>query len=212
MMRLPVRSETDAFWLVVVLVGALGASLLIGFLVAPVAGVVAFAFAMLVGVIWDLNASEPRSELSEAERIGHRTGTHADRLVLVVANATPRPEQLHRALVRPGEPAPVLDVLAPVLQSRTHFVTTDIDHETAKATLRLRTILNWAAVAGLDASGEVGDPINPLAGLADELRSHDVDEVLVTAHTPERANWVEAAIIDGLRNEVRVPVRRLIVT
>ena len=210
-MRLPVRSENDAFRLLLLFTAVLAAALLAGFLVAAIAGVLVFAFAMLAAVIWDLHASEPSSVLSDAERVGHRSGVHAQRLVLVVANATPRPDELLRALLRPGEPPPVLDVLAPVLQSKAHFVTTDVDEERARATLRLRTILAWAARYGLTASGEVGDPIDPFAGLADELRSHDVDEVLVTAHEPERTNWVEAAIIDGLRDQIRVPVRRLVV-
>jgi hypothetical protein len=211
MMRLPVRSESDAFRLLLLFVAVLGASLLVGWLLAAIAGVLVFGFAMLAGAIWDLHTSEPPSILADAERVGHRSGVHAPRLVLVVANATPRSDELLHALVRPGEPTPVLDVLAPVLQSKAHYVTTDIDEEKAKATLRLQTILAWASRQGLCASGEVGDPIDPLAGLADELRSHDVDEVLVTAHAPDRASWVEAALINGLRDQVHVPVRRLVV-
>jgi hypothetical protein len=211
MIRSPVRSESDAFRLLLFLVAVLGVALLVGWLVAPIAGVLIFAFALLAGAIWDLHASEPSSVLSDAERVGHQSGARTPRLVLVVANATPRSDDLLHALVRPGEPAPVLDVVAPVLQSKTHFVTTDIDEETARAALRLHTILAWAARQGLSAFGEVGDPIDPFAGLADELRSHDVDEVLVTAHRPERRSWAEAELLNGLRDQVRVPVRRLVV-
>ena len=210
-MRLPVRSERGAYWLVVACVVTLAVSLLVGYVAAPMLGVVALGTAVLVGLSRNLSAGEPKSLLRDAEQAGHRYGAHEQRLVLVVANATPTADQLVDELMRPGTPVPVLEVLAPVLQSRTHFVTTDIDRETAAAQQRLAEILAVVRARGLKASGEVGDPIDPFAGVADELRSHDVNEVLVTTHAPDSATWVESAIIDGLRDQLRVPLRELVV-
>jgi hypothetical protein len=61
------------------------------------------------------------------------------------------------------------------------------------------------------ATGEVGDPIDPLAGIADELRRYDIDEVIFTTHTPERANWLEAGILERARAELGIPVRHLVI-
>jgi hypothetical protein len=209
--RIPVRSETDAFWFVVVSAVVIGIALLVGYLAAPVVGVAVFAVIVLLALIWDLALGEPRSGLREAEAVGHRDGVHRGRLVLVVASATPAADQLVRELIRPGTPVPVIEVLAPVLQSKTHFVTTDIDRETAAARQRLAEILASARRSGFKASGEIGDPIDPIAAVADELRSHDVDEVLVTVHERDRANWVENTIIDELRDQLRVPLRELVI-
>lgn len=210
-MRLPVRSERAAFWLLVACVVTLAGSLLVGYLVAPILAAVALGIGVLVGLGRNLSAGEPNWLLREAERAGHHYGAHEQRLVLVVANATPTAGQLVDELTRPGAAVPVLEVLAPVLPSRTHFVTTDIDRETAAARQRLDEILAVARARGLKASGEIGDPVDPFAGVADELRGHDVNEVLVTTHARDSATWVESAIIDGLRDQLRVPVRELVV-
>jgi hypothetical protein len=146
----------------------------------------------------------------DAERTHHREGIHAPRLVLVVANAVPDANELWHELVRPDAPQPVIEVFAPVLQSRTHFVATDIDREITEAQRRLERILAWAGQHGIPAHGEVGDPISPIATLTDELRSYDVDEILVTEHPPEQASWVESALIEELRNQARVPLNELV--
>jgi hypothetical protein len=210
-MRLPVRSEEDAFHLVVALVVILGLCVLVGSLFGLALGGVVFAVGFVAALVWDLVSGEPRSQLGEAEKAGHRHGTRAGRLLLVVANVCPQRDQFVRALVRPGQPLPVLDIVAPVLQSRTHFVTTDIDRETLAARQRLDDILACAAEHGVVTSGRVGDAIDPLAGITDELRRYHVDEVLVITHPHEDANWVEAAILEGLQNQVHAPIRELVV-
>jgi hypothetical protein len=209
--RVPVRSEEDAFWLVVGLVVLLGAALLVGHLLGTLVGVGVFAAGALAAIVWDVVSHEPSTRLAEAEQVGHRRGAHAQRLLLVVANASPAPDVLGRELLRPGAPAPELVVVAPVLQSRTHFLATDIDGETGEARQRLAEVLACASAHGLTASGRLGDPIDALAVLADELRSHDVNEVLVTLHDHEHANWIETGILAALQDQLRVPARTVIV-
>jgi hypothetical protein len=43
------------------------------------------------------------------------------------------------------------------------------------------------------------------------LRTHDVNEVLITTHDRGHANWVETTIIDGLHNQLRLPIQELVV-
>jgi hypothetical protein len=126
-MRLPVRSETDAFWLVLACALVIGLSLLVGYLFGSLAGVLVFAAALLAALVLDHIAREPSRLLADAEQTGHHLSVHAQRLVLLVANAIPAADELRKELLdRPdGDRELVLEVLAPVLQSRTHFVTTD---------------------------------------------------------------------------------------
>jgi hypothetical protein len=129
----------------------------------------------------------------------------------VIANETVTGDALSEQLIRDGAPRPILDVVAPVLQSRTHFVTTDIDRETAAARRRLRQTLLWAAEHDIEATGVVGDPIAPLAAIEDELRRHDFDEVILAMHPQEHTNWLETQLLERARAQLSIPVRRLVI-
>jgi hypothetical protein len=204
-MRLPVRSETDAFRAVVVAVAIVFASLLFGNLTGAklaslILGTILLCIALIARTL--LGDQRARSSVREAEAEGDLAPS--PRRILLVASETPTTEQL-RAL-RASGPRAILDVHVPVLQSRTHFVTTDIDHETELARRRLRRTLSLADKAGLDASGQVGDPIDPLAGIEDQLRRHHIDEVIVATHSRRDANWVESELLEQLRGQLDKPL------
>jgi hypothetical protein len=211
--RLLVRSEPEAFRLTVGVVLAVALAVLIGYLFGPLIGVILLAAFALVALLWDVVAiREERSALGDAARLGHRRGDGEDRPhVLIVANETVTGDALLGEIERRGRPRPVLDVIAPVLQSRSHFVTTDIDRETEVARLRLRQTLAWAADHQLEASGVVGDPIAPFAAVEDELRLHDFDEVVVATHPDEQANWLEARMLERMRQQLDVPVKQVVI-
>jgi hypothetical protein len=206
-MRVPVRSESDALHAAWGLAAAVGLSLLVGAFLSPLAGVVLFALIALAWLTHQLTREHP-TRLRDAAMDGHRAA--APHRILVVASEAPAGDALLDELRRTGQDC-VIEVLAPVLQSRTHFVTTDIDHETEAARQRLRETLDWARVRGLRTTGHVGDPIDPYAGLADELRRYDVDEVIIVTHPPEHANWVEQGMLERLRSELDVPVGLVVV-
>jgi hypothetical protein len=86
-----------------------------------------------------------------------------------------------------------------------------LNRETEEARHRLRQTLGWASEHGIEATGEVDDPIDPLAGIEDELRRYDIDEVIVTTHTPERANWLETGILEQARAGLGIPVRHFVI-
>jgi hypothetical protein len=209
-MRLPIpQSEPDAFRLVYGLAFVVGICLLVGYLAGAIAGIALFTAIALGGFAWAAKRGERPTRLHEAELAGHRAG--AGHRILVVANEALTGDALRDEILLRRERHPVLDVLAPVLQSRTHYVTTDIDRETEDARRRLRETLAWARTHGFEATGEVGDPIDPLAGLADELRRYDVDEVIIATHRPERANWVEAALVTALRTQLNAPLTHIVI-
>ena len=136
--------------------------------------------------------------------------TQGGRRVLLIANAAPTEAQARHTIMA-DEELPVFEVLAPVLQSRTHFMTTDIDHETQDARERLSETLAWLRGRGFAASGVIGDPIDPTAGVADELRRFEVDEIVLMTHPLEQANWIERTMLTSLREELDVPVKHVVV-
>lgn len=212
-MRLPFGSETDAFRFACALGGAAGIAMLVGHLAGGATGVVLFALVGLGALVWtstDPKRMSDSSPLLEAQRAGHELGG-TDRRALIVANEALTGDSLWDEVLGHRETAPAVEVLAPVLQSRTHFVTTDIDEEVKDARRRLEDTLRAAQVHGLDATGRVGDPIDPFAAVADELRRYDVDEVIVMTHRPDRANWVESDLLERMRAQLDVPLAHVVI-
>ncbi len=210
-MRMPIRSELEAFRLVVAAVLAVGASLLLGWLVEPLIGVLFFAVVIAVALAAYLRAADPdrRATLREAAQAPHRHGARPGcRHVLVVANEVlAGPGLLGRILSGDGESVEV-DVLAPVLTSRMHQGVSDIDRELEQARVRLRRSLEWARMHGIVARGEVGDPSAPSA-IADELRDFGADEVIVVTHPHGRESWQERQELARLRRELDVPITHI---
>lgn len=220
-MRVLVRSETEAFRLLVAAVVLAALSVLIGYLIAPLAGVVLFVLVAAVASLADArDLRNARSALRDAARVGSERERTAEtqpggeklRRVLLVAGEAPLPDTAPEAVIGPTAPRPVLDVVAPVLQPRTHLVTTDIDRETEAARRRLLRTLGWAAGHGIEADGAVGDSIAPFARIEDELRLHRFDEVIVLTHPGGQADWFETEVLERAREQLRsVPVRHVVI-
>ena len=211
-MRIPIRSETEAFRLTVAAVVAIVVSGLIGWLVDPLAGVLVFAAAFVVGLVLYLRAPNPdhMTPLRAAARGPHiQAGPPGKRHLLVVANEPLSGSELRTLIAESGEGAEV-DILAPVLTSHMHYNVSDIDHELAAARTRLAQSMAWAREQGLEARGSVGDP-SPTTALEDELRAFGADEVIVVTHERERETWQERDELDRLREELDVPVTHLTV-
>src|SRR3954469_6085870 len=207
-MRLPVTSETDAFRLTCAIVLAVLIVGLVGWAFGNVAGGVVFAVIVAAALIWELRGGE-RRPLLEPWEAGRG---NAGRRVLVIANETPTSDKVWNAMGARDGHTPVVEVLAPVLQSRTHFMTTDVDRETEAAHRRLDATVACARRHGLVADGEVGDPINPLQSLADELRRYEVEEVIVATHDSDHRNWLEDQMLERIREDVPAALTHLVVS
>ncbi|MGH2832738.1 MAG: hypothetical protein ACRDK2_08175 [Solirubrobacteraceae bacterium] len=208
MRRNPVLSETDAFRLTVTgaaiaLIGAL-----VGWLTTPLAGVAAFVVLGLVGLGLYMRGEEPGRRLplrrAAADRHPHRAAP-GTRRVIVVANDTLAGEELSRHIRELHGRSVQLDVLAPVLASRTRLAYTDIDSGIERARERLSLSLAWARTQGFAARGEVGDA-SPVAALEDELRDFGADEVIVATSGSEPSSWQERTELQRLREELDIPV------
>jgi hypothetical protein len=212
-MRTPIRSETEAFRFVFASLAVIAISVLIGWLTDPLVGVAVFALAVLLATIAYLRADNPdrrpvlRDAAHEPHPHGARPGT---RHVLVVANETLAGDELRERITPVDDHRVQVDVLAPVLTSRLHYATSDIDSELADARARLQRSLAWANECGIVAHGEVGDP-NPTAAIEDQLRDFGADEVIFVTHPRERETWQEHGELERLRDELDIPITHLMV-
>jgi hypothetical protein len=212
-MRLPFRTETDAFRVAVVLGLVAAASLLVGWLASRAYGVVLFAAGIAAGVTFELAGQETDrgSALREAARGPHPHGASGGkRHVLVVASKTLGGEELRRELAPASGTVVELDVLAPILASRSHYWASDVDREREEARERLEASLAWAAEQGFPAKGEVADP-DPLVAIEDELRDFGADEVIILMPARERTSWLANRMLGHLARELDVPVREIVV-
>ena len=213
-MRVPVKSETDAFRI------AWGSAFLIalciafGAILSPVAGIALFVGVCRGAIGWDVLADDPdrRQSLREAARLARRGGgAGGPARILVISNETLSGRELRQELLRRGEPRPELRVVAPVLPSRSHYLTSDIDEELAEARRRLDATLAWAHAQGFDAAGRVGDDTPPLTAIEDELRRFPAEELLISTHPAGRSNWLESGLVEQARGQRDITVTHVVV-
>src|SRR5204862_291294 len=76
--------------------------------------------------------------------------------ILVIANQTVGGEELRQEILQHAGSQPLVRVVAPVLPTRAHYITSDIDGELADAQRRLDTTLAWLREKGIEATGRVG--------------------------------------------------------
>ena len=208
MRRNPIRSETDAFRVTIAGAAIMIVGVLVGWLVDPLAGVIVFAVVALLALALYMSRPERdrRRPLREAEREPHPHGAPpGTRHVLVVANEELEGHELRDRICGSDGQRVEVDVLAPVLSSRTHLAYTDIDNELRNARRRLARSLMWARAQGFVARGEVGDP-SPTTAIEDELRDFGPEEVIVVTSTNAERHWQEQTELERLREELQVPV------
>src|SRR5688572_11379627 len=139
-MRAPVRSEADAFHIVVGSAAVLAASVAFGALVGPAVGIALVVGAVAGALIWEVATVDPghRQALREAAADGQSAGEAGRRCVLVVANRTLASKTLRAELVRRAAAGDVLRLVAPIVSSRAHYIASDIDRELREADQRVR--------------------------------------------------------------------------
>ncbi len=211
-MRLPIRSEADAFRIVYGLAALVGLSLLLGYQITPLVGMIVFTAVTLGLLLVEFRRTDHdrRLPLRDAARAAPRSVSPDRRQILVVANQTLVGEEIRAEIMRRREDRPVLRVVAPVLASRTRYAVSDIDSGLAQARRRLEETLAWAAANDLEATGTVCDQ-GPLIAIEDELRRFAADEVLISTHPANRSNWLETGLVERVRAELDIPVTHVVV-
>lgn len=212
-MRLLIRSEPEAFRLTLAFAVVAGACILIGYLLGAVVGIALFVVVALLTLVRDL--ASLRSERSVLRDAARATPKHpeggAPVRILLIAGETISGAVLSEQIIRGRAPHPVLDVVAPVLQSKAHLLTTDVDRETAAARRRLAKTLRWAADHEIPATGVIGDPVAPFAAIEDQLRRYDFDEVILATHPEQQSNWLEEEILDRAREQLSIPITHIVI-
>jgi len=210
-MRIPVKSERDAFRLIYGTIAVLAAAVLLGALTAPIAGIALLAGVLLGALAWEFLSEDPEraAPLREAAASA-RTAPGDDRhRVLVVANETVAGRELRAELEERARGAEVR-VVCPILPSRAHLIASDIDREIGEARTRLESTLAWGGEHGFTLSGRVSED-TPLVAAADELRRFPADEVIISTHPHSRSKWLEANLVERMREELDIPVTHVVV-
>ena len=208
-MRNPLRSEADAFRLVVLIGAPAIVVIVVTLLTRPAVGAVLAALFIGVGLGFlfrDLRRSGPPTT---AEVAPHAQGVYE---ILVVANQTSGGQALIDEIANraKGRNAEVI-VVAPALGgSRLQHLASETDQARAEAEQRLDACVQAIERLGIKARGEVGDE-DPNVAMEDALASTGADEVIISTHTPERSNWLEKGAVEKARAEVDLPITHVIV-
>lgn len=211
--RIPFNSESDAFRMSIAFGLVLAASALVWALASPAYGVVVFASGVAAGIAFELSgrSSDSGAALREATHAPHPdAGATPGRHLLVVALEELGGETLREELNANGAATAQVDVLVPILASRSHYWSSDVDRERRDAEQRLAASLAWAAEQGFAARGEVGDP-DPLVAIEDEMRAFGADEVVVVMNLREHRSWFANRMMSHLVRELDIPVREVVV-
>jgi hypothetical protein len=210
-MRIPVKSERDAFLLAYGIAAVVGAAVVLGVVAGALYGVVLLAGAVIGALVWELRTSDPNRPQPVRDAAQAGSGSDAARhRVLVIANETVGGRELREEIMRRAPSTPEIRVVCPILPSRAHFIASDIDRELAEAGSRLDQTLAWASEHGIQATGGVSADA-PLLAAADELRRFPADEVIVSTHPHTRSRWLESGLVERLRGELDIPVHHVVV-
>jgi hypothetical protein len=108
-----------------------------------------------------------------------------------------------------AEAAEVL-VIAPALNTRARFLTSDADEAISRADQVQEETVERLAEEGVDAAGDTGES-DPLLAIQDSLTTYDADEIVLFTHSQGRRNWLEEGIVEEAQERFDVPVRHLVV-
>jgi hypothetical protein len=206
-MHNPLRSEADAFRMVMTIGAGAAAVIVLSLLAGPEFGVVLAAALVGVGIgaAWRTSrgSKRPKAEIARGGGDVHR--------VLVVANETVGGRALlseieYRSRGRDSE----ILVVTPAITSAVKHWLSDVDEAIEAAEARRADSVRAIRALGLRARGEVGDS-DPNVAIEDALRTFPADEVIVSTHPPDRSRWLERGVVQRARDDVELPVTHVVV-
>ncbi len=208
-MRNPLRSEADAFRLVVIFGLAAAVVIAVTLLTRPAVGaaVAGLFIGVGIGAVWrDSRKSAPPRK---AEVARHAAGVYE---ILVVANQTAGGQALLDEIANRAKGRNVeVTVVAPALGgTRLQYLASETDQVRAEAEQRLVRSVQAIESLGIKARGTVGDE-DPNVAMEDALADTGADEVIISTHTVERSNWLERGVVEKARAEVDLPITHVIV-
>ena len=127
------------------------------------------------------------------------------RSYLIVANQTLESQSLTDAIKARLADGPVRTHVVVPLSPVGGRLTWDEVESRSVAQTRLDEVLGRLREMGAEADGEVGDR-DPVLAVRDALRSHEVDEVIVSTLPKGMSRWLGEDVPSRLRDSVQVPV------
>ena len=127
------------------------------------------------------------------------------RKILALAAEPISRDALTSALGGDAEPAEVV-VVAPALDSRVRFWTSDNDEAIARAEEVQQESVERLTEEGVAATGESGES-DPLLALQDALATFPAEEIVIFTHPEGERNWAEEGLVEQARERFSVPVR-----
>jgi hypothetical protein len=113
-----------------------------------------------------------------------------------------------RSAIGNGTDQAEVKVVAPALDSKVHFWTSDSDDAIARADAVQQESVERLAEEGVDAVGDSGES-DPLLALQDALATFPADEIVIVRHPEGERNWAEGDLLDEAKSRFDVPVRTL---
>ena len=108
-----------------------------------------------------------------------------------------------------AEDAEVL-VVAPALNSKIKFFTSDTDEAIERAEAVQEETVERLDEGGIDAAGDTGEE-DPLLALQDALTTFDADEIVLFTHAGGTRNWLEEGVVEQAKERFEAPVTHLVV-
>ena len=99
-------------------------------------------------------------------------------------------------------------VVAPALDSRTHFWTSDNDEAIARAQEVQQESVERLSEEGVDAVGDTGEA-DPLLALQDALATFPAEEIVIVTRPENDRNWAEEDLVEQAQERFSVPVRQM---
>jgi hypothetical protein len=209
--RSPIRSESEAFRFLLLLILALlpialAAALGPTWLALAVLAVVLGALAMRIA---QLRMRKRRSIELPLKSAPAHLGPAAERRVLVVANDTLSEEALLNEVERLACASRMhVLLLAPALISPGARLTGAIDRPLDQARVRLEAALDRIG-HDLDVAGEISEA-DPLEAIEDAFATFAADEVIVSTRRERAGSGLEPRLAGLVRERFAVPVRHLV--
>ncbi len=116
---------------------------------------------------------------------------------------------LREAVGEEADDAEVM-VVAPALNDRFKFWTSDSDEAIGRAEAVQEETVERMDEEGVDAAGDTGES-DPLLAIQDALQTFEADEIVICTHPDGKQNWLEDGIVDEASERFDPPVRHLVV-
>jgi hypothetical protein len=129
------------------------------------------------------------------------------RKILALVSEPVSGEALRSAIGGDAAGAEVM-VVAPALDSRTRFWTSDNDEAIERADEVQQESVERMSEEGVDAVGDTGE-VDPLLALQDALATFPADEIVIFTHPGDERNWAEDDLVEQAQQRFSQPVRHL---